>query len=180
MLGMVSLTALGAVARPRPAHAASRTQLAQSGALSLQTLYGIQPSAATLASKAAGILVFPNIVKAGFVIGAQSGNGVLFRDKVPAGYYNLSSASFGLEAGVQSFAYALFFMNHGALHYLNQSAGWSLGGDPNIVVLDKGAAASFDTTTLAKDVYAIPYSQQGLMGGLSLQGSKITEIHPDA
>ncbi len=172
--------ALGAVAAYTPAHALSRTQLAQSGALSLQTLYSVQPSAATLASKAVGILVFPNIDTAGFVIGAQSGDGVLFRDKVPTAYYNLSSASFGLEAGVQSFAYALFFMNHGALHYLHQSAGWSLGGDPNIVVLDKGGAASFDTTTLSKDVYAIPYGQQGLMGGISLQGSKITEIHPDA
>jgi lipid-binding SYLF domain-containing protein len=180
MLGVVSLAAIGTLARPKAAQAASRTQLAQSGALSLQTLYSEQASASALASRAVGILVFPNIVKAGFVIGAQSGDGVLFRDKVPTAYYNLSSASFGLEAGVQSFAYALFFMNHGALHYLNQSAGWSLGGDPNIVVLDKGAAASIDTTTLAKDVYAIPYSQQGLMGGISLQGSKITQIHPDA
>lgn len=180
MLGMVSLAALGTLARPTPAQAASRTQLAQSGALSLQTLYSEQGSASVLASKAVGILVFPNIVKAGFVIGAQSGDGVLFKDKVPTAYYNLSSASFGLEAGVQSFAYALFFMNHGALHYLNQSDGWSLGGDPNIVVLDKGAAASVDTTTLSKDVYAIPYSQQGLMAGISLQGSKITRIHPDA
>ncbi len=178
ILGAASIAALTATGRA--AHAVSQSDLARSGETSLQALYGEQPSASILASKAVGILVFPNIVKAGFVIGAQSGDGVLFRDKVPTAYYNLSSASFGLEAGVQSFAYALFFMNHGALHYLHQSAGWSLGGDPNIVVLDKGAAASVDTTTLSKDVYAIPYSQQGLMAGISLQGSKITQIHPDA
>jgi len=178
ILGAASIAALTATGRA--AHAASRSELTRSGSDSLATLYRVQPSASVLASKAAGILIFPNIVKAGFVIGAQSGNGVLFEDKVPTAFYNLSSASFGLEAGVQSFAYALFFMNHGTLHYLNQSAGWSVGSDPNIVILDKGAAASVDTTTLTKDVYAIPFSQQGLMGGVSLQGSKITQIHPDA
>lgn len=178
ILGAASIAVLTTAGRP--ARAATQADLARSGSASLQQLYGVQPSTATLAAKAVGILIFPNIVKAGFVIGAQTGDGVLFKDRVATAYYNISSASFGLEAGVQSFAYALFFMNHGALHYLNQSDGWSLGGDPNIVVLDKGAAASVDTTTLSKDVYAIPFGQQGLMAGISLQGSKITRIHPDA
>ena len=178
MLGMVSLAALGAAAPP--AHAASRTTLTKSGALALQTLYGEQPNARLLASRAAGILVFPNIVKAGFVIGAETGDGVLFRDGTPVSYYNTSSASFGLQAGAQSFAYALFFMNMSALHYLNKSDGWALGSGPSIVVLDKGAAASVTSTTLTQDVYAIPFDEQGLMAGLTLDGSKITRIHPGA
>lgn len=178
VLGMASLGGLSLISHP--AHAASRAALAKSGAVALQNLYTEQPSTKVLAAHAAGILIFPNIVKAGFVVGAQSGDGVLFERGAPTAYYNISAASFGLEAGVQSFAYALFFMNQHGLGYLSQSAGWSLGTDPNIVVLDKGAAANVTSTTLSQDVYAVPFSQQGLMGGISLEGSKITRIHPDA
>jgi lipid-binding SYLF domain-containing protein len=177
---MASLAGVVLLARPSPAQAASRSQLAKSGALSLQTLYGDQPNAKTLASKSVGILVFPNIVQAGFVVGAETGDGVLFEHGAPAAYYNISSASFGLQAGAQSFAYALFFMRGSALEYLHKSAGWAIGSGPSVVVLDKGAAASVTSTTLSQDVYAIPYGNQGLMAGLSLEGSKITRIHPDA
>lgn len=178
MLGLASLT--GVAMLPRAAHAASAATLAKSGALALQTLYSQEPKAHVLGNKAVGILVFPNIVKAGFVVGAETGDGVLFKDKVPTAYYNISSASFGLEAGAQSFSYALFFMQPSALQYLSNTAGWSIGSGPNVVVLDKGAAASITSTTLTQDVYAIPFGQQGLMAGISLEGSKITRIHPDA
>jgi lipid-binding SYLF domain-containing protein len=178
MFGAASLAGLSVIARP--AHAASRANLDRSGAAALQTLYSDQPNAKYLAAKSVGILVFPSIVKAAFVVGAETGDGVLFKGGTPVSYYNTSSASFGLQAGAQSFSYALFFMKESALQYLNKSDGWSLGSGPSIVVLDKGAAASVTSTTLSQDVYAIPFDHEGLMAGLELDGSKITQIHPDA
>lgn len=178
VIGMATMTGMAMLARP--AHAASRADLDSKGAAALKTLYNDEPGTKALAEKAVGILVFPSIVKAGFVVGAQTGNGVLFKNGTAAGYYNLSSASFGLQAGAQAFSYALFFMNTAALTYLNKSDGWSVGTGPSVVALDKAAAASITSTTLAKDVYAVPFSQTGLMADLSLEGAKITQIHPGA
>ena len=176
LLGGASLA--GLILAAPPARAASRAAIARKGELALQTLYANQPRTLNLAKKAVAILVFPDIVKAGFIVGAQTGDGVLFKDNVPQAYYNISSASFGLQAGAQSFAYALFFMNEAALAYLNKSEGWSIGSGPSVVVLDKGAAASTTSTTITQDVYAVPFNQSGLMAGLGLEGSKITSISP--
>ena len=106
----------------------------------------------------------------------QGGEGVLFVQGRPAGYCKIGAASFGLQAGGQSFSYALFLMNDEALNYLRKSNGWSIGSGPSVVVVDKGAAMSTTSTTLAKDVYAFPFGQKGLMAGLGLEGSKITPI----
>jgi lipid-binding SYLF domain-containing protein len=93
-------------------------------------------------------------------------------------YYNTVAASYGLQAGVQSFSYALFFMTDDALKYLDKSEGWEVGVGPSIVVVDAGAAKSLTTTTAKSDVYAFIFDQKGLMAGLGLQGSKITKINP--
>lgn len=103
---------------------------------------------------------------------------MLFQGGVPTKYYNISAGSFGLQAGVQSFSYALFFMKDAALAYLLSSHGWSIGAGPSVVVLDKGKAASVSSTTLTQDVYAIPFGQNGLMAGLGLEGAKITLVNP--
>jgi len=176
LLGAASLAGVSIV--PRPAHAASRAELNGAGAQALQTLYSQQPQMRNLADKAVAVLVFPKIVKAGFIVGAQTGDGVLFLGSTPDDYYNISSASYGLQAGVQSFSYALFFMNEAALQYLDQSGGWSVGSGPTVVVLNQGTAASVTSTTLTQDVYAVPFGQQGLMAGIGLEGSKITQINP--
>ena len=144
----------------------------------LHALYAAQPKARELGQRAKAILIFPKIIKAGLIIGGQSGDGVLRVGGKTDGYYNISAASFGLQAGGQQFSYALFFMNDAALQYLQKSDGWSIGSGPNVVVVDKGAAASMTSTTLSEDVYAIPFGQKGLMAGLGLEGSKITRIHP--
>jgi lipid-binding SYLF domain-containing protein len=101
---------------------------------------------------------------------------VLFVHSRPTAYYKIGAASFGLQAGGQSFSYALFFMNDKALAYLNKSDGWAIGSGPSVVVVDKGAAMSTTSTTLTKDVYAFPFGQKGLMAGLGLEGSKISRI----
>ena len=161
------------------AHAESARELQSSARQALQELYRTTPAAAALGEKAAGILVFPEIIKGGFVVAAQYGNGALFKRGAVAGYYNTTSASFGFQAGVQKFGYALFFMSEDDLRYLNSSQGWEVGALPSLTVVDTGVARSLSTTTLQKGMYAFFFSQRGLMGGLSLQGTKITRIHPD-
>jgi lipid-binding SYLF domain-containing protein len=142
----------------------------------LMKLYTDQPAAKMLAQKAAAILVFPNIVKAGFLVGAQYGEGALRKKGRTVGYYNTVAASYGLQAGAQTFGYVLFLMTHSAVDYLNRSGGWEIGVGPSIVVVDEGMARTLTSTTLKSDVYAFIFDQKGLMAGLGLQGSKITKL----
>jgi lipid-binding SYLF domain-containing protein len=142
----------------------------------LMKLYEEQPVAKMLADKAAAILVFPNMVKAGFLVGAQYGEGALLKKGRTVGYYNSVAASYGLQAGAQSFGYVLFLMTPSAVHYLNRNGGWEIGVGPSIVVVDEGIARTLTTTTLKSDVYAFIFDQKGLMAGVGLQGSKITKI----
>ena len=128
---------------------------------------------------ATAILVFPQILKAGLVFGGQTGDGVLLERGQAKGFYNISAGSWGLQAGAQTFGYALFFMNNASLRYLSRSGGFSVGAGPSIVVVNKGAAADVDTTTISQDVYAFPFNQKGLMADITLKGAKITPIHPD-
>ena len=158
------------------ASAATAAQLNADGKAALNRLYAQSDRARRYGRDARAILVFPKIVKAGFVVGGQGGEGVLFVAGQPTGYYKIGAASFGLQAGGQSFSYALFLMNDKALTYLKKSDGWAIGSGPSVVVVDKGAAMSTTSTTLAKDVYAFPFGQKGLMAGLGLEGSKIKQI----
>jgi lipid-binding SYLF domain-containing protein len=144
----------------------------------LKKLYDTTPAAEGFRKEAKGILVFPSIVKGGFIVGGYYGKGALRKNGETAGYYDTAAASYGLQAGVQTFGYVLFFMNDEALAYLDKSNGWEVGVGPSIVVMDKGAGKSLGTTTGRSDVYAFIFSQQGLMAGLGLQGSKISRITP--
>lgn len=144
----------------------------------LKKLFEDTPEAETFRKEAKGILVFPNVVKGGFMLGAQYGKGALRKEGKTVGYYSTLAASYGLQAGVQAFGYVMFFMNEKSLEYLDQSEGWEVGVGPSIVVMDKGMGKSLTTTTGRSDVYAFIFDQQGLMAGLGLQGSKITRIHP--
>lgn len=144
----------------------------------LATLYQQSPNFRQLAARAKGVLVFPNVVKAGFIGGAQYGKGAMRKGGRTVGYYRMVAGSYGLQAGVQSFDYALFFMNDAALAHLDSSAGFEIGVGPSVVVLDEGMAKTMTTTTLRDDVYAVVFGQKGLMAGLGLQGSKITRINP--
>jgi lipid-binding SYLF domain-containing protein len=144
----------------------------------LKKLLEDTPEAETFRKEAKGILVFPNIVKGGFMLGAQYGKGALRKEGKTIGYYSTMAASYGLQAGVQAFGYVMFFMNEKSMEYLDQSEGWEVGVGPSIVVMDKGAGKSLTTTTGRSDVYAFIFDQEGLMAGLGLQGSKITRIHP--
>ena len=153
-------------------------QLDQDVDMALQKLYQTTPSAKKLAARAKGILVFPDVLKAGFIGGAQYGTGALRKNNRTFGYYNIVAGSYGLQAGVQSFGYALFFMTDEALSYLDSSSGFEVGMGPSVVVLDEGMAKNLTTTTIQNDVYAFVFGQEGLMAGMGLQGSKISKIEP--
>ncbi|UCD36296.1 MAG: hypothetical protein JSU90_05565 [Nitrospiraceae bacterium] len=143
----------------------------------LTKLYDREPAAKVLASRSKGILVFPSIVKGGLIVGGQYGEGALRVNGKTVGYYSTAALSYGLQAGAQTFSYALFFITDSALTYLNESEGWEFGTGPSIVVVDEGLAGAMTTTTLKSDVYAYFFDQKGLMGGLGLQGTKITKIN---
>jgi lipid-binding SYLF domain-containing protein len=170
------LAAIVASVSPPLASAASRRELDRDAARALRSLTANNTAARLLSQKAKAVLVFPSIVKAGFMFGGQMGDGVLMTKGGAAGYYNSVAASYGLQAGVQVFGYALFFMNNAALSYLDNSDGWELGVGPSIVVVDQGVGKSLTSTTITQDVYAFIFDQKGLMAGLGIQGSKITKI----
>ncbi len=160
----------------RPAVAGSAAAIDRDVSAALTKMYDSVPNSRDLGGQARGILVFPNVVKAGFLFGAQYGEGALRSQGRTTGYYNTVSASYGLQAGVQVFGYALFFMSDSALQYLNNSGGFELGTGPSIAILDVGAARALTTSTLQNDIYAVFFDQRGLMAGLGLQGTKITRI----
>jgi len=158
------------------AAAASAAEIDRDVKIALEKLYTQSDSAKVLGKKAKGILVFPSIVKGGFVVGGQYGEGALLKGGKTRGYYNTVQISYGLQAGIQKHGYVLFFMTDSAMKWLDKSDGWEIGIGPSIVVVDVGAATSKSTTTLQSDIYAFFFDQKGLMGGLGLQGTKVTKI----
>jgi len=144
----------------------------------LSQLYSHNEAARALGSKAKGVLVFPDIRKGAFILGAQYGYGALRTGRKTIGYYRTAAGSYGFQAGVKKFGYALFFMTPSALRYLENSAGWAIGTGPSVVVVDQGMARSLTTTSLRSDVYAFVFDQKGLMGGIGIEGSKITKVTP--
>ena len=162
------------------AFAANSEEMTRDAKSALDTLYRTTPAAKALGEKAKAVLVFPDIVKGGFIVGGQYGEGVLFVNGQAKEYYNSAAASYGLQVGIQKFGYALFFMNDSDMEYLSNSNGWEIGVGPSVTVVDAGLATSLTTTTARSGVYAFFFEQKGLMAGLALQGAKISKMHPKA
>jgi len=157
-------------------HTAFADDLTADSSRALQQLVAQNPAAAKAKRRAVAVLVFPDVVKAGFIFGAQGGKGILFVHGQPGGRYRTVAASYGLQAGVQKYGYALFLMNQKAVDWVNNTRGWEIGTGPSVVIVDKGMARSFSTDTMHSGIYAFTFDQQGLMAGLGLQGSKIMRI----
>lgn len=175
---VTALTLTSALSR-HTAMAASASEINRNATQALTTLYETTPGAKALADQSKGVLVFPSIVKGGFIIAGHYGDGALRKRRKTVGYYRSIAASVGFQAGAQSFGYVLFFMDDASLKYLDKSGGWELGTGPSLVILDKGFGKNLSTTTLRKGVYAFIFDQKGLMGGIGIQGSKITKINPN-
>lgn len=161
---------------PRLAAAAEPSMLEQDSRAALQSLYDGSPAAKSLGAAAKGILVFPNVVKAGFIVGGQGGDGVLLVKGKVVGHYNTAAVSIGMQAGAQSFGYVLFFMSDRVFTEFQKSKNFEIGVGPTIVFVDAGTAKDFNTLTAKSDVYAMIFDQKGLMAGVGVQGSKITKI----
>ncbi|ARU32316.1 twin-arginine translocation pathway signal protein [Sulfuriferula sp. AH1] len=173
---LVTATTLSLGAISSQVYAATAEDLNRDAAQALQILYKSNPLAEDISKKAKAVLVFPNIVKAGLVFGGSYGEGVLFKGSRVDGYYNSVSASWGLQAGAQSYGYAVFLMNDKAVKYLAKTKGWEIGVGPTVVVVNEGIAKNLSTSTLKDDAYAFIFDQQGLMASLSIEGTKISHI----
>ena len=173
---LIALAVALPMAASAPAFAASKADLESSSKAALNQLVSQNPGAKALNAKAVAVLVFPTITKAGFMVGGQFGEGVLWRKGKPVGYYNTAGASYGLQAGAQQYGYAMFFMNQKALDSLNSTQGFEVGVGPSVVVVDSGMAKSVTSGTLTEDIYAFIFSQKGLMAGIGIQGNKISRI----
>ena len=156
--------------------ASTKDELNTEATQALQKLTKTNPVAADLARKAKAVLIFPNIVKAGLVFGGAYGEGVLSKDNKIEAYYNSITASWGLQAGAQSYGYAMFLMTEKAMQYVNETRGWEMGVGPTVVVVNEGVAKNLSSSTLKEDAYAFIFDQQGLMAGVSLEGTKITKV----
>jgi len=159
-----------------PVNAASAEDINKDSDHALQLLYQTSPIALDLSKKARAVLVFPNIVKAGLVFGAAYGEGELKRGAKIDGYYNSFTGSWGLQAGAQSYGYAVFLMSKKAESYISRSSGWEIGVGPTVVVVNEGVAKNLSSSTMKDDAYAFIFDQQGLMIGISIEGTKITRI----
>ena len=178
VFSLCAILALASLGTANNSMAASAAAINRDVDIALKQLYASTPAAKKMAGIAKGILVFPDIIKGGFIIGGQYGEGALRVGGKTTGYYRTLAASYGLQAGAQQFGYALFFLSDADLKYLKNSGGWEVGVGPSVVVMDEGVARSFSTTTARSGVYAFFFDQKGLMAGLGIQGSKITEIQP--
>ena len=182
--GFAAIAAAGCVAlAPLPSAAqvpgkTSAAELNRSAQNALQQLYAKIPAAKAIGKEAHAVLVFPGITKAGLGIGGQYGEGALLKGGKAVAYYNTAGGSYGLQAGVQTYGYAMFFMNEAALKQLDKADGFEVGVGPTVVVLDEGKAKTMTSTTMKDDIYAFIFSQKGLMAGLGIQGNKISRITP--
>jgi lipid-binding SYLF domain-containing protein len=154
----------------------SAATLNSDGQKTLNRLYADVAAAKAIGDKAAAVLVFPKVTKAGFGIGGQYGEGVLLKGGKPVAYYSTAGLSTGLQAGAQTYGYAMFFMNDAAIGALNRAEGFEVGVGPSVVVIDEGKAKTLTTTTAKDDIYAFIFGQKGLMAGLGIQGNKITRL----
>ena len=178
LAGCTTTTNNGSPTAQSPGSTSSKRQEINSGVdAALSRMYAQVPGSRDLVSRARGVLVFPKVLQAGFVVGGEFDEGALRTGGTTQGYYNLVSGSFGLQAGAQSKTVVFLFMTDDALKAFQQRQGWSVGGDASVALLKMGANGAVDTTTATKPVQVIVMTKAGLMGDLSLQGMKISRIN---
>jgi lipid-binding SYLF domain-containing protein len=173
------IAAIAQVALSNAGFAGSADGIDEKSRAALEDLYATTPAAKKMGAEAKGILVFPQIGKGGFLVAGSYGTGALYKDGATAGYYNTVEVSYGFQAGIEKYAYALFFMTDNGLAYLDKSGGFELGAGPSLTIVDEGFSAGVGTTKSRDDIYGFVFSQEGLMGGIGIKGSKITRVHPE-
>jgi lipid-binding SYLF domain-containing protein len=166
-----------AVAPPPTIQPTSATRVMDADSrAALFALVSTHPNMDALAHRAKGVLIFPNVTRAGFLAGVSHGAGELIEGGKVTGYYATTSVSYGFQAGVQQYAYAMLFMTDAALNNFKTSKDFEVGVGPTVVVIDEGMAKNLNTETVKSEVYATVFDQRGLMVGSSLRGTKITRV----
>jgi lipid-binding SYLF domain-containing protein len=143
----------------------------------LSRLFATVPGSRELATKAQGLLVFPDVKKAAFIAGGAYGEGALRTGGATAGYYSTAAASFGFQAGAQSTAVVYLFMTRNALDSFRSAAGWSVGTDVAVSIVKVGANGTIDTKSVSSQVVALVLTNVGLMADASLNGAKVTRLN---
>jgi len=156
--------------------AATKTDIDADVAKSLADFDALHPSNAGLAKQAAGMLVFPHITKGGVGVAGEFGEGVLKVKGKTVDYYSIGGGSVGLTLGLAKRAEIIMFMTQDALENFRHTDGWSIGADAGVTVVSKNAGADYDSLTHKTPIIAFAYGEKGLIGDLSVQGSKITKI----
>ncbi|MGY6273655.1 BPSL1445 family SYLF domain-containing lipoprotein [Achromobacter denitrificans] len=159
-----------------PTAAEKRQELDDAANATLSKLYESSSQAKQLVERARGVLVFPSVLSASFIVGAQHGSGVLRVDGANSGYYSITGGSIGLQAGAQSKAVVLLFMTDAALAQFRKSSGWTVGADATVAVANVGVNGSIDTNTAQQPIVGFVLNNGGLMAGVSVDGSKISPL----
>ena len=157
--------------------AASKAEIDADVQFALTAFYNLSPGNKELASKAAGVLVFPSIMKAGFFVGGDYGEGALQVGGKTVDYFSTAAISFGLQLGAQSRSEVILFMDKDTLENFRVHDGWAAGLDGSVAVIDNGAGKGINTETAKEPIIAFIFSNKGLMGNLSLEGSKFSKIY---
>ncbi|MDX1573047.1 MAG: YSC84-related protein [Methylophaga sp.] len=134
------------------------------------------PGGEAFLANASGVLVFPNVIKAGFGIGGEYGEGALRIDGKTVAYYNTAGASIGFQLGVQSKSLVIVFLEDKALEYFQSSKGWEAGVDGSVAVVEWGVGEDINTINLEDPIVGFVFGNKGLMFNLTLEGSKFTRI----
>ncbi|MEJ2516090.1 MAG: YSC84-related protein [Gammaproteobacteria bacterium] len=136
-------------------------------------------TAPALLDRAAGVLVFPSVIKAGIGVGGEYGEGALRIGGKTVDYYSTAGASFGFQFGAQAKTVILVFLEQDALDKFRNSAGWEVGVDGSVALVEVGAGGSLDTTKLQQPIVGFVIGQKGLMYNLTLEGTKMTKLVRD-
>lgn len=153
-----------------------RTSIDTNVDAALTKLYAQVPGSREMVAKSRGVLVFPNVVSAGLVVGGSHGRGALLVNGRTQGYYSTTAASVGLLAGADSKAVYVLFMNDESLQKFRDSKGWTAGADASVSMLTAGANASLDTNTVRQPVVGYALTNAGVMANLSIDGTKVTPL----
>jgi lipid-binding SYLF domain-containing protein len=127
-------------------------------------------------TQSAGYLVFPRVIKAGFVIGGETGEGALRIGGKTVDYYRTSAGSIGLQAGAQAKSMVIAFMTAESLEKFRNSKGWKVGVDGSVALIDMGGGKAIDTSNIKDPVVGFIFGSKGLMANLSFEGSKISKL----
>ena len=167
---------VASTASPNTSHAATAGEINAGVRSTLNNFYAKVRGGRGLVSRAAGVLVFPSVVKAGFGVGGSYGEGAMLVGGHTSGYYNTVSASVGFQLGAQTRSVIILFMTQKALKSFYRVDGFTVGVDGSVTIVNVGASGSVDTEKLTQPVLGFILDAKGLMYNLTLEGSKISRI----